>query len=309
MVGETQPLAAPAAAAPVAGGVRTARALLECCRPRQALKNLLVLAAPAAAGRLDSGDVRLQVAVAFAAFTLTASGLYLLNDVHDAAADRRHPDKARRPIADGRLGERLARAVAGLLIAAGLAAAATLGPAFLGVVATYVAIVLLYIVWARAVPVLDLAAVASGFYLRAAGGAVAIDVPVSRWFAIVALFGSLFLVAGKRQGERIRFGDLAGETRPTLARYSVQYLREVVLVAAAVTIGAYCLWAFERADVANAALFELTIVPFVVFMLRYLLLVEDGRAEEPEALVLHDPGLRASAALWCVLFGLAVTMA
>jgi decaprenyl-phosphate phosphoribosyltransferase len=137
---------------------------------------------------------------------------------------------------------------------------------------------------------------------------VAIDVPVSRWFAIVSLFGSLFLVAGKRQGERLRFGDSAGEIRPTLAHYSAQYLRQVVLVAAAVAIGAYCLWAFERADAANAVLFELTIVPFVLFMLRYMLLIEEGRAEEPEALVLNDRGLLAAALVWCVLFGLAVTV-
>lgn len=293
---------APAARAPVAS------TLLRATRPRHGIKNVLVLAAPAAAGQLSEGETLLKVAIAVAAFWLAAAGLYLVNDVVDAAEDRRHPRKASRPVASGALDARLALRVGALLIAAGLLIAASAGWPFLAVTALYVLVGLGYVFWARRVAILDVAAVACGFFLRAAGGAVVIDVPMSRWFAIVASFGSLFLVAGKRQGERMRDAHGAPAARATLDLYPLAYLREVVTVSAAVTIGAYCLWAFERADGGAGRLFELSIVPFVLFMLRYLLLIERGTAEEPERLVLSDPGLLAAAAAWCVTFMLAVTL-
>ena len=149
--------AVPQAAAPGRG---TAAALLASARPRQALKNVLVLAAPAAAGQLLDLGVLAQVAGAFAAFTLTASGLYLFNDVHDARLDRLHPRKASRPVASGRLSARTALAAGAVLVAAGLGTAALVGLEFLGVVAAYAAIIGCYITWARDVVVLDLAAAA-----------------------------------------------------------------------------------------------------------------------------------------------------
>jgi len=284
-----------------------AAGLLRAARPRQWLKNVLVLAAPAAAGVLTRPSVALGVGLAFVAFCLVASGTYLLNDARDLEADRRHPTKRHRPIAAGVVSPRLAVASGVLVLALGLGLAAAVSLKLLAVVAGYLVLTTAYTLKLRHVAVLDIATVASFFIIRAVAGGVAVDVPLSRWFLIVASFGSLFMVAGKRAGEYAELGDDRTATRATLGVYSLTYLREIRVIAAAVTLLAYCLWAFEQsAPDAAHPFFELSIVPFVLFILRWALLLEADRERAPEDLVLGDRGLQAAALAWAVTFGLGV---
>ncbi|MEX2253255.1 MAG: decaprenyl-phosphate phosphoribosyltransferase [Thermoleophilaceae bacterium] len=282
------------------------RALLVAVRPRQWLKNLLVLAAPLAAGVLGLNGVLVEVAAAFVAFCLAASGSYLLNDVLDVEADRRHPVKRMRPVAAGAISVRLASGIGIGMIAAALALAAAVRLEFLGVVVLYVAITTAYSLWLKHVAVVDLAVVASGFVLRAVAGGAAVGVPLSRWFLIVASFGSLFMVAGKRYGEHDELGEERASVRPTLAEYPREYLRYVWMLASGVAITAYCLWAFEQGGSASSPWYGLTIVPFVLGVLRYALLLESGRGSAPEDVVLGDGTLKFCGFAWVILFGIAV---
>ncbi|HEV2075244.1 MAG TPA: decaprenyl-phosphate phosphoribosyltransferase [Thermoleophilaceae bacterium] len=286
------------------------RALLRAARPRQWTKNVLVLAAPGAAGVLTQAPSLARTAVAFAAFSLAASGTYLLNDVRDVEADRAHPRKRRRPVASGAVSEPLAVSVGVLLVAAGLGLAAAVNLMLVGLLVLYVALGASYTLWLKHVAIMDIAIVASGFVIRAVAGGVAVGVPISRWFLIVASFGSLFMVAGKRHGEHLDLGDARAKVRATLSEYSRDYLRYVLTTASAVTITAYCLWAFEQSGQhSGAVLFELSIVPFVLFMLRYALLLGHGRGSAPEDLVLGDRGLQLAAAAWVLVYGAGVYLA
>jgi len=284
-------------------------ALVEAMRPRQWLKNVLVLAAPAAAGVLVEPVVLGKVALAFLAFCLVASGGYLVNDVADAAADRRHPAKRTRPIASGRLAPAAAVAAAAALVLCGLAIGWVAAPALALCLLAYVALTLAYSCWLRHLPVLDLATVASFFVVRAVAGGLAAGVPLSRWFLLVACFGSLFVVAGKRAGEHAALGAARAATRPALMRYSLAYLRTVRTLAAGVTVTAYCLWAFEpTAAPAIPLLVELSIVPFVLFMLRYAMLIEEDGGQAPEDLVLSDRGLQVATLAWLLAFAAGVSL-
>lgn len=304
---------APARRSPVAGprpsGRRGAAALLEAMRPRQWLKNVLVLAAPAAAGVLLEPAVAGRIGLCFAAFCLVASGGYLLNDLVDADADRCHPTKRERPIAARRLRPVVAAVVGPVLIAASLLVGALLGwPMVLALVA-YVALSLAYTIRLRHVALLDLVTVAAFFVVRAVAGGLAADVPLSRWFLIVASFGSLFIVAAKRAGEHLSLGEERAATRPALTGYSLAYLRSVRTLSATVAVTAYCLWALDPvATTGTEPLVELSILPFVLFILRYAMLVEDAGDQPPEDLVLQDQGLRAAAVLWLIVFGAGVTI-
>ena len=281
--------------------------LLRAARPRQWVKNVLVLAAPGAAGVLFVPTVALGTALTFVAFCLVASGTYLLNDARDLESDRRHPTKRHRPIAAGVISPRLAVAVGVALLALGLAVAAVVSWKLLLVVIGYLALTTAYTLKLRHVAVLDIATVASFFIIRAVAGGAAVDVPLSRWFLIVASFGSLFMVAGKRAGEYAELGDDRTATRATLGVYSLTYLREIRVIAAAVTLLAYCLWAFEQStDTGVHPFFELSILPFVLFILRWALLLEADRERAPEDLVLGDRGLQAAALAWALTFGLGV---
>jgi decaprenyl-phosphate phosphoribosyltransferase len=298
---------APERARGAASGRGLAWGILRALRPKQWLKNVLVVAAPAAAGVLGHGDVLGNVALAFVAFCLVSSGTYLLNDSRDLASDRLHPRKRFRPIAAGIVPVGLAIGLGVLLIALGLAVAALVRLELLIVVAGYIVLTTSYTLWLKHVEVVDIVAIASGFIMRAVAGGAAANVPLSRWFIIVASFGSLFIVAGKRHGEHIDLGDEGGSVRPTLAAYSRDYLKYVWTMASGVTIAAYCLWAFEMAPKgSDVPLYELSIVPFVTFMLRYAMLLEAGHGEAPEDVVLGDRILAALAAVWIVLFGAGV---
>lgn len=284
----------------------TAVGLLRACRPKQWAKNLLVVAAPGAAGVLSEGPVIVDVALAFAAFCLVASGTYLLNDARDLEADRLHPEKRHRPVAAGVVPLGLAVVAGVLLLAAGLAVAYLVSWKFLLVVALYIAVAGSYTIWLKQIPIVDIAAVASGFIIRAIAGGVAADVAISRWFLIVTSFGSLFIVVGKRHGEHLDLGPEGEMVRATLAEYSRDFLRQVWTIASAVTVTAYCLWAFGRPQTDIAPWYELSIVPFVLGILRYALILESGRGSTPEDIVLHDRFLLVMGALWVALLGFAI---
>ena len=307
-----QPADRPASAGPSADPAAPhqgslARGIARSLRPKQWLKNVLVLAAPGAAGVLSEGDVLVDVGLAFVAFCLVSSGTYLLNDASDIEADRLHPRKRHRPIAAGRVSIPLAIVLGIALIAAGLGVAAAVRLELLIVVAAYIFLTASYTLWLKHVEVVDIVAIASGFIMRAVAGGAAADVPLSRWFIIVASFGSLFMVAGKRHGEHIDLGEDGGAVRATLSAYSRGYLKHVWTMASGVTIAAYCLWAFEMAPPgSDVPLYELSIVPFVTFMLRYAMLLEAGHGEAPEEVVLGDRVLLALAGTWIAVFGAGV---
>ena len=284
--------------------------MLRTARPRQWIKNVLVFAAPGAAGiGLDAGAGTLgRILGAFAAWCLVSSGTYFLNDAVDMEADRLHPRKRHRPIAAGIVPARTATVVAVALIAGGIGLPATWGAFDLAaLIATYAVVTISYSLWLKDEPVIDLAAVASGFILRAISGGVAANVPISNWFLIVASFGSLFMVAGKRHAEHIDLREERGAHRATLGEYSLAYLGYVRSVASSVAIAAYCLWAFEKAEAAGSGVFfQLSIVPFVIAIFRYALLLDAGRGGAPEEIVLGDRTLQAVGLVWVALFAVGV---
>lgn len=277
-------------------------ALVRAARPRQWVKNVLVAAGPLAAGTLGELWQLRAVAAAFIAFCLVSSGIYLINDVLDRESDRAHPVKHTRPIASGELSVRSALVAATVLVLAAHALAIGLHHTGLAVVlAVYTALQLAYCVYLKHQAVLDLAVVSSGFLLRAVAGGVAASVELSPWFLLVASFGSLFMVAGKRFAEVQLVGEGVAATRRSLELYSASYLRFVWGVAGAATISFYSLWAFSL-ERHNTLLPQLSIAPFVIALLRYAVDIDKGAAGEPESIVLGDRTLQVLGVLWLATF-------
>ncbi len=288
-----------------------AAGLLRAARPRQWAKNLLVFAAPAAAGVIDEAEPLAHASIAFGAFCLAASGTYLLNDVADKEADALHPTKRDRPIANGTVPTGTAVAVGVTAIVAGIGLSFLADWRLAVTVAAYVGITTAYSAWLKHVVVLDVVAVAAGFVLRAIGGAAATDVPVSDWFFIVTSFGSLFVVTGKRMGEVSDMDDEdpdAGDVRKTLDEYSESFLAYLRTLSSAVMMMAYCVWAFETAAAESGSIpwFELSILPFLLAVLRYALLLDRGHGAAPEDLFLTDRPLQAAGLAWALVYGTAV---
>jgi decaprenyl-phosphate phosphoribosyltransferase len=276
-------------------------------RPRQWVKNLLVVLAPLAAGQLFQPAVLRGVALAFVTFCLVSSAVYLLNDIRVVEEDRLHPRKRFRPIAAGELSVPVAAVMAIVLGVGGLALGFWVAPGLGITLAVYVAIQILYSTVLKHLPVIDLAVVSSGFLLRAIAGGVAVGVALSQWFLLVASFGSLFMVAGKRYSELISVGAGAG-TRRSLDRYSQSYLRFVWILAAVLVVTFYGLWAFENRGnpLLGVPWTAISIAPFTLGMLQYALEVDAGQAGEPEDVVLHDHVLQGLGVIWLATISIAV---
>jgi decaprenyl-phosphate phosphoribosyltransferase len=176
------------------------------------------------------------------------------------------------------------------------------------VIGLYMTITLTYSAIWKHIAVIDLIAIASGFVLRAAAGAVAVDVPMSTWFILVTTFGSLFIVAGKRYAEGRELGDQAGTVRATLDAYSENYLRFVMAVSCGGALVSYCVWAFDAKELAGSEwpYYELSVVPMLAAFLRYALVLEQGGGAAPEEVFARDRVLQTLGVIWVAVFAIAV---
>ncbi|MFD7689912.1 decaprenyl-phosphate phosphoribosyltransferase [Streptomyces sp. NPDC059781] len=286
------------------------RGLLLTARPKQWVKNVLVIAAPAAAGELFSVRALTRLALVFVLFTACAAAVYLVNDARDADADRAHPVKCRRPVAAGQVPVPVAYAAGITLgVLAPAVAARLCPPEAAALLAAYLAVQLAYCVSLKHVLVVDLAVVTTGFVMRAVIGGLALGIPLSRWFLITTGFGALFMVAAKRYSEAVQMTGKAGATRALLTEYTTGYLRFVWQLAAGVAVLGYCLWALEEGGVPHTSVLpwrQLSVVAFVLAVLRYAVFADRGTAGEPEDVVLGDRALAVIGLVWAAMYALAV---
>ena len=293
--------------------------MIKALRPKQWVKNVLVIAAPLAAGNeiMDSGrsigTLTVDILVAFVALCLAASSIYLINDARDVKADRAHPTKRFRPIAAGVLPVSMAYIMAVALIIGSIAVSwfASEGPGLAIVVAVYIALQLGYCFGLKHQPVIDIALVSSGFMLRAMAGGVAANINLSQWFLLVAAFGSLFMAAGKRYAELLLAERTGKKIRKSLQGYTATYLRFVWTLAATAVVLSYALWGFEMGRApgtssTSAIWYEISMVPFTVAILRFAADVDRGDAGSPDEIALKDRPLQALAVLWLLSIAIAV---
>ncbi len=282
------------------------RALLEIARPRQWIKNGLVVAAAGAAGALGHDDVPVRVAAACVAFCLLASGIYAVNDVRDAVEDRLHPRKRFRPVAAGELSPAGALRFGVGLMVAGLVLCWMIRSPLVLVGGAYVVVTLSYTVIWRHVPILDILAIGGGFVLRAVAGGVAAPVTLSRWFVLVISATAVFVAAAKRDCELRRSAGAGSARRPVLDRYPPGVLAAIMVVTVAVALFAYAVWAIALPSPGLVPWRALTLAPFAICLLRYGARVRAGAAEAPEEVLLSDRPLALAGVVWLILFALAV---
>lgn len=283
--------------------------IVKAVRPRQWVKNVLVLAAPLAAGSVTEGSVLVPVALAFVVFCMAASGIYLVNDAMDVEADRAHPTKRFRPIAAGVLPVQLAYAMAVVLLGGSIALSFLANWNLAVVMAVYIGVQLAYCFGLKHQAVLDICIVSSGFLLRAIAGGVAADIPLSQWFLLIMAFGSLFMAAGKRYAELQLAERTGAKIRRSLENYTTTYLRFVWTLSATAVVICYGLWAFDQDAKNDSTLFAISMVPFTVAILRYAVDVDGGEAGEPEEIALGDRVLQLLAIAWIGVVGVAVYLA
>jgi 4-hydroxybenzoate polyprenyltransferase len=285
-----------------AGPLALGRTLLVALRPQQWAKNGLIFVALAFSMKLTEASVAATAAVAFVTFCALSSAGYVVNDVLDVEADRRHPTKRFRPIAAGQLSIGLAIALGGALAVAGVLGAALIRPE-LGLVAIgYIALTVSYTAWLKHIVLVDVFGIAAGFVLRAAAGAVAIDVPISPWLYVATLLGALLIALGKRRAELQVLGEAASGHRRNLEAYSLDLIDQLILIISGSTLMTYALYTFSAESLPKNHSMMLTIPVVLYGLFRYLFVIRESPAGgAPEELLFSDRPLLVTAMLWVVL--------
>jgi 4-hydroxybenzoate polyprenyltransferase len=291
---------APPGAEPVAQQTRPARLpLVAALRPSQWTKNLLLFAALLFSIRFTQLGTWYAAAMAFGVFCAFSSAGYIVNDLLDIEADRQHPTKKTRPIASGEISRPTAVATVIALIIGGLALATQLGTTFVIVAAGYLVLSVAYSVVLKHYVLIDLFGIAAGFVLRAAAGAVAINVPISPWLYVCTGLAALFLALGKRRHELVLLESTAGKHRRNLDDYTVGLVDQLTLVVTSAAVIAYSLYTISG-DLKTSNPAMMLTIPFVLYgLFRYLYLVHIRKlGGSPEELLLRDRPLTITVAAW-----------
>jgi 4-hydroxybenzoate polyprenyltransferase len=277
-------------------------AIISALRPRQWTKNGLIFVALAFSLKLSELQVAATAFLAFLCFCALSSAGYLLNDVLDVEADRRHPTKRLRPIAAGRLPVGYAIALSGMLAMCGVLAAVLIRPAFGIVAIAYLALTASYTTSLKHMVLLDVFGIAGGFVIRAAAGAMAIDVPVSPWLYVATLLGALLIALGKRRAELQVLGVEAGRHRRNLNAYTLEFVDQLILIIAGAAVMTYALYTFSAETLPKNHSMMLTIPVVLYGLFRYLFLIrQPAVGGAPEDLLFSDRPLLVAAVVWAVL--------
>ncbi|MES2911994.1 MAG: decaprenyl-phosphate phosphoribosyltransferase [Pseudomonadota bacterium] len=274
-------------------------ALIRLMRPHQWLKNVFVLAGLVFSQTWQYPDVLSRVLTAFVAFCCVSSMVYILNDLHDRAADAQHPTKKNRPLASGAVPVPLALALALVLLATGVWLAWD-KRAMLFLLGCYVLLNMAYSWRLKRVPVVDVSIIATGFMLRLLAGTWAVGIPPSRWLLLTGIFVALFLGFSKRKAESFHAGP---SQRSVLASYPPALLDTFMAVTMTATLTTYSLYATSPEAQLQHGERLLYTVPAVIFgMLRYAYQVHQGRGEDVARDLLRDPWILAAGVCWAAVF-------
>jgi len=271
---------------------------LQLLRPKQWIKNLFVFAALIFARDVFQLPLLGLTAAAFVCFSLSSSGVYIINDILDVEHDRNHPVKRHRPIASGRIPVGSALCLALALLAAGLIGSFLVTWPLGLVVLVYISIMVLYSLWLKQQVILDVFTIATGFILRVVAGAAATGVYLSPWLLLCTVFLSLFIALGKRRHELYLLNDNAAEHRSALSSYSFAFIDQMVGIATSATIISYSLYTFLAPTNRNL----IYTIPFVLYgLFRYLFVIyQQQSGGAPEDVLLRDRPLLAAVVLWII---------
>ncbi len=281
------------------------RQTAELLRVQQYVKNILIFAPLFFALEIGNPELLLNTVVAFVAFSLTASGVYLMNDCLDIAQDREHPSKKRRPIASGLISIRFAFALSALLLAAGGVLMALLSLQGAGILGTYVLLNFAYSLLLKHIAILDVAIIATGFVFRLFVGAAVTEIELSMWIVVITFLLALFMALAKRRSDVLLFVNTGTKARKVIDGYNLRFLDSAMAIMASVVIVSYILYTtsaevLER--IPNNYLY-LTALFVILGILRYMqIALVDEDSASPTEVFWNDRFIQLNLLSWVLVF-------
>ena len=281
------------------------RQTAELLRVRQYVKNVFIFAPLFFAQELGKAELLLDAVVAFIAFSLAASGVYLLNDCLDIEQDRKHPSKKSRPIASGLISIRFAIALSALLFAAGGTLMALLSLQGAGILLTYVLLNVAYSLLLKHIAILDVAIIATGFVLRLFVGAAVTEIELSMWIVVITFLLALFMALAKRRNDVLLFVNTGTKTRKVIDGYNLRFLDSAMAIMASVVIVSYILYttSAEIIEKIHSNHLYLTALFVILGILRYMQIAfvgEDGGS--PTEIFWKDRFIQLNLMCWVAVF-------
>ena len=266
---------------------------IQLLRPKQWLKNVMLLFPPLFAGVLFTPEGVRGLILPVMAFCLASSANYAFNDVLDANKDALHPTKKLRPIPAGKVSKQAALVTSGLLFVVAFYGAIATSWLFTALLIAYVLLMGSYSIWLKHIALLDIFAIAAGFLLRLEAGGAAADVSVSSWLFLSVFFLAVFLSTGKRFSEKfILDDDTASLHRKTLAEYPDSYLDGLMLMTGTAAMLTYALYAVSHGTLIY------TVPLCCLGLFRYLFWIKQGKSGDPTEALLQDKFLLGISILW-----------
>ncbi len=276
-------------------------------RPKQWTKNIFIFAGLVFDGQLfPLGDPFIRVAFSYILLCLSASTVYIINDLADIERDRQHPKKKYRALPSGQLPVPMAIAFAIIIPVFSIGAAFLYSPLFALVLIAYVVMNILYSFRLKHIVILDVLTVTASYVLRVAAGVVVIHVAqFSPWLYTLMALLALFLAIGKRRQELLLLNEGAANARPIFREYNLPLLDEMMRIVTTSILIAYILYAIEAPSrLLRGTNLGLATVPFVMYALfRYLYLIHvKGEGSAPDEVILKDRPLQLAFLLWGLSF-------
>lgn len=267
-------------------------------RPFHWIKNLLIFVPLFFSGHFFTHNKFLILTIAFLAFSLIASSVYVLNDIKDAKKDRLHPKKRFRPIASGRISKGKANLLLICLLIFSLFLMIIISKQINYLVAftlplVYLLINIFYSNGLKNVPLLDVAIIAAGFVIRLYYGAIVSGVVVSDSLMLTVVSASLFLGFGKRRNE-LKKGT---STRKVLKAYNIQFLDKIMYIFIGLTLVFYSLWTISRGKG-----LVYTVPLAMIIVADYCLIIESNSSDGDPAEVLKNSKVLMGLLLIFILF-------
>jgi decaprenyl-phosphate phosphoribosyltransferase len=277
-------------------------AILKLMRVHHWTKNLLVFIPIFFAGGILQPNL-LILTLGFISFCLAASSIYIFNDYMDRDADRMDASKKNRPLVNGTVSVKNAIIIASLLVVTASVILLWLPPLFSIILGGYILLNILYSIWLKHVPIVDVVIISIGFLLRIFGGGILGDVALSKWIIVLTFFIALLISFAKRRSELLAPDPI--KVRPALKGYNLKFTDLIIVLLSSVSLIFYVMYTIdtEVTERLNSSYIFLTVI-FVLFgFLRYLQQVfvnED--AGSPVDLLIKDHWLKVIIILWLMSF-------
>lgn len=280
--------------------------LIRAMRPRQWVKNVIVYAGLVFDAQLLQAEPFLRVTIAFLLLCLASSSIYVINDLVDVESDRQHPRKRFRPIASGQLPLPLARVAAFALPVLTLLLSWLASPSLFAIILIYLVLHIAYAFRLKHIVIIDVMAIAAGYVLRVAAGAIVIHVTnFSPWLYLSVALLALFLAIGKRRQELLLLAEKAGTIRVTFEHYNLQLLDDMLRMVMISLLMTYTLYTIETDSPSlagtNLALLTIPFVLYAIFRYLYLMYVK-GEGSAPDEVLFQDRPLLIAILLWGLTF-------